>query len=148
MRIVLDTNVLARAATGPPGPADELLLRSVTPPNLLCVSAFLLAELGRVLRYPRVRNLHGMTEQQIDDYVGDIQMASLVVGVPPMVDAVVPSDPNDDPIVATAVIAQAQVLSTLDRHLRSPTVISYCAARGIAVLTDLELLGRLRTGSP
>jgi predicted nucleic acid-binding protein len=75
-------------------------------------------------------------------------MASLVVSVPVTVDAIVPGDPNDDPIVATAVIAQAQVLSTLDRHLRSPSVVNYCAVRGIEVLTDLELLSHLRTGSP
>jgi predicted nucleic acid-binding protein len=51
MRIVLDTNVLARAVTGPGGPAGELL-RRVQRDHLLVLSPFLITELARVLRYP------------------------------------------------------------------------------------------------
>lgn len=149
MRIVLDTNILARAATGPPGLADALLMQAVSPPHMLCVSAFLLSELVRVLRYPRVLKLHRLTNQEIDDYARDIQMASLVVDVSPSdIHVVVPSDPQDDPVVATAVLAQAQVLCTLDRHLHHEDVARYCANRGIQVMTDLQLLGFLRNPPP
>ena len=148
MRIVLDTNVLARAASGPPGPADELLLRCVAPPYLLCLSPYLLSELSRVLRYPRVQRIHRMNIDGIDGYVRDLQMASLLVDVEPAaMDAVVASDPEDDPVVATAVMAKARVLCTLDRHLHQPVVLAYCAARGIEVATDLQLLKRIRSGS-
>jgi predicted nucleic acid-binding protein len=82
MRIVLDTNILARAASGPPSPAAELLLRCISPPYVLCSSPFLLSELSRVLRYPRVSRLHGMTNEEIDVYVRNVQMASLVVDIP------------------------------------------------------------------
>lgn len=149
MRIVLDTNVLARAASGPPGLADELLLLCVAPPNLLCISPFMLAELARVLHYPRMRKVHGMTDVAIDDYIRELQMASLVVSVlPGDIDAVVPSDPKDDPIVATAVLSKAQILCTLDRHLHHAAVTTYCSDRGIAVLSDRELIHRLRGSTP
>jgi len=149
MRIVLDTNVLARAASGPPGPAAELLLRCVSVPNLLCLSPYLLSELSRVLRYPRVRKIHGMPDEEIDGFVRDVQMASLVVTLAAEnAEPVVAADPGDDPIVATAVAAKSQVLCTRDHHLRGEPVVRYCAARGIEVLTDLELLERLRQISP
>lgn len=64
--------------------------------------------------------------------------------------AVVSADPDDDPIVATAVAGQAEVLCTRDRHLRTPAVRAYCSGQGIQVFTDLELLPLLRAagGSP
>jgi predicted nucleic acid-binding protein len=45
MRIVLDTNVLARARTGPDGPAGEVL-RLVLIDHLLVLSSALLTELS------------------------------------------------------------------------------------------------------
>jgi hypothetical protein len=48
-------------------------------------------------------------------------------------------------VIATAVQAESQVICTLDRHLRTPAVIQYCQQRGIEVLTDVELLDRLKS---
>ena len=79
MRIVLDTNILARAASGPPSPAAEVLQLSLASPHILCVSPFLISELSRVLRYERVRRIHGMSDQVIDQFLQDLQTASLMV---------------------------------------------------------------------
>jgi predicted nucleic acid-binding protein len=54
------------------------------------------------------------------------------------------SDPDDDPVILTAVRGQADVLCTLDRHLYDPKVRAYCTQRNIDVLTDTELLQQLR----
>ncbi|MEI8022413.1 MAG: putative toxin-antitoxin system toxin component, PIN family, partial [Schlesneria sp.] len=117
MRIVLDTNILARAANGPPSPAAEVLQLSLAPPHILCVSPFLISELSRVLRYERVRRIHGMSDQVIDQFLQDLQTASLMVEPDPDESAgVVVADPDDDQIVATAIAASADVLCTLDRH--------------------------------
>jgi putative PIN family toxin of toxin-antitoxin system len=113
MRVVLDSNVLARAASGPPSPAAELLKLCLVSPRLLCVSPFLISELSRVLRYARVRALHGMTDEAIDRYLQDLQSASLMVELSLEPVRVVTSDPDDDPIVATAVASSAVVLCTL-----------------------------------
>lgn len=95
-----------------------------------------------------MRRTHRLRDEEIDAYVRDIQMAILVVTVPPLaVEATVPGDPNDDPIVATAVLAKARYLCTLDRHLHHEAVIGYCADRGIEVVNDVEMLHRLRSGS-
>jgi len=64
MRVVLDTNILARAYTGPSGPAAEVL-RVITAPDLLVVSPFILSELTRALGYDRLRRMHGRDEAGI-----------------------------------------------------------------------------------
>ena len=58
--------------------------------------------------------------------------------------AIVVRDPEDDPIVHTAVAGAADVSCTRDRHLHHTEVTRYCRSRGIEVLDDIELLGRLR----
>ena len=75
----------------------------------------------------------------------DSNTASLVVTLPGTVSAsVVPHDPQDNPVVATAVAGQAEVLCTRDHHLLHPDVVAYCAQHKIQVLGDLELLRQLR----
>ena len=51
MRILLDTNILARAAKPGEGPARAVLQKCLEDPHILLVSAFTLSELNRVLRY-------------------------------------------------------------------------------------------------
>lgn len=144
MRIVLDTNVLARAATGPAGPAGEVL-RLVVPPNALVVSPFLIAELSRILRYERMRRLHRFDDDAIDDFVQQIESSADVVDLPDdATGSVVPGDPDDDPVIATAAAGGAEIICTRDRHFQHPTVQAYCSGRGIRVMSDVELLGLLR----
>lgn len=144
MRIVLDTNVLARAASGPPGLANQLVIACTQSPHDLVLSPFLISELSRVLRYDRVRRVHGMADDAIDQYLLDLQSVALLVLPPLNSPPVVSLDPQDDPVVATAVAGAADVLCTLDKHLHKPEVIAYCRAHGIDVLTDRELLARFR----
>ena len=56
----------------------------------------------------------------------------------------VPNDPNDDPVLETALSGRAEVLCTLDRHFHHRTVLRFCREHGIQVLTDVELLSMLR----
>jgi putative PIN family toxin of toxin-antitoxin system len=145
MRAVLDTNILARAARGGSGPAAELLTRTADPAHVLVLSPFLLLELSRVLRYPRVQKMHGLDDAGIDTYVTAVQSLGLItLPISPTPIPVVLNDPKDDPIVATAVDGKAEVLCTLDRHLHAPVVVAYCAQHGIRVLTDIELLTEFR----
>ncbi len=145
MRILLDTNILARAATPNSGPARALLLKATEDPNVLLLSGYILSELSRILRYERVRNLHGLDDAGIDQYIADLQSAGATVELPnePAVPVVL-HDPADDGIVATAIAGHADMLCTRDRHLQHPDVRAHCEAGGIRVLTDLELLELLR----
>ncbi len=147
MRIVLDSNVLARAARPVLGPAREVFLRCTQEPHVLLLSAFIISELRRVLGYDRVRKMHGLDDAGIERYVLDVESVGSMVTIPATAQgAIVARDPRDDPIVHAAVAGAANVLCTRDRHLRYIDVTRYCRDRGIEVLDDLELLTRLRAG--
>jgi predicted nucleic acid-binding protein len=79
MRIVLDSNILARAACGLPSPAAELLLRALRSPYTICMSPVLLDELIRILRYDRVRKLHRMQDFEIDAFIDHLRLSCLIV---------------------------------------------------------------------
>jgi putative PIN family toxin of toxin-antitoxin system len=143
MRIVPDSNFLARAARSG-SLAAKVLAQIITGPHLLIVSPALLAEVARVLRYPRLRALHGLDDQGIDAFVSSIQAAASVVTVGPSdVVPVVPKDSDDDWVVATAVVGTAEVICTRDTDFDDPPVRAYCQQHGIRIMTDLALLGLL-----
>lgn len=149
MRVVLDTNILARAARGGTGLAAELLAEVADPAHVLVLSPFLVLELSRVLRYPRVRAMHGLDEADIDAYVQAVQsMGMIAIPVSASPTPVVTNDPTDDAVIATAVDGAAEVLCTLDRHFRTPAVLAYCTQHGVRVLSDIELLAEVRAQKP
>ena len=85
-----------------------------------------------------------MPDSEIDAYIDNLRLSCLIVE-PEKAAAVISADPDDDWVIATAVQPGSQVICTLDRHLRTPTVINYCEQRGIEVLSDTELLQRLKS---
>ena len=146
MRIVPDTNVLARAAR--PGSLAANLSQVISGPHLLVLSPLLLSEVARVLRYPRLRAMHGLDDPGIDAFVLHLQAAAFVVNVGPSdIVPVVLKDPDDDQVIATAVVGKADAICTRDTDFDDPPVLAYCQQHGLRVLTDLTLLGLL-TASP
>ncbi len=145
MRVVLDTNVLVRATKNATGPARELLRSLESADHVLVLSSFILTELLRVLAYPRVRAMHQLSDEDCHEFVQSLHDAAELVGVTLGSSTAITSDPDDDPVIQTAVHASANVLCTLDRHLRHQRVRDYCKQYGVEVMTDVELLQELRT---
>lgn len=146
MRILVDTNVLARAVAGPPSPAHEVFLAATAHEHVLVLSPFLADELDRVLRYPRLRPIHGLSDDKITQYVADLVLVAEIVD-PPANAWAISSDPDDNPILAAALAGKVAAICTLDRHFHEPGVKAFCAVHRIEVLTDVELLARLRGGT-
>ena len=69
MRIVFDTNVLARAHQLADGPARRALLFVATGSDVLILSQYLLQELRRILTYPRLLRSSGLTPLDISEYL-------------------------------------------------------------------------------
>ncbi len=143
MRVVLDTNILARAAGSRNGPAGELFER-ILADHVLVVSLDLLAELARGLSYNRVRRMHQLGDAEIEAFIESIESGGTLVSLPTSIPRVVPHDPDDDAVVATAVAGQVQVVCTRNRHLFHEDVVAYCRQRGLEIMDEIELLNRLR----
>jgi predicted nucleic acid-binding protein len=147
MRIVLDTNILVRANAKARGPARELLQLIVgLPDHVLLLSPFLQQELERVFSYERVRVSSKLTDGEIAEYLSYLRagdVSEIVFSGP--APRVVPADPDDDPVVHTAVVGRADALCTLNRHFFNPLVRDYCRDRGVLIANDVELLGLLRS---
>ena len=147
MRIVLDTNILVRANAKEKGPARELLQLIVnSPEHILILSPFLLLELERVFSYDRVRASTKLTAEEVAEYLSYLRANEVSRTVfPGPAPSIVPSDPDDDPVVHTAVVGRADALCTRNRHFYDSAVLDYCRARGILIATDVDLLRLLHS---
>lgn len=144
MRIVLDTNILARANPRASGAARALIeLIRDTGEHSLIVSHFLLMELERVLNYPRLQAMWPLTQLEIATYIQALQDFGECV-FPGAGLNVVAADPADNPVLATAIAGKADVLCTLDRHFAAAEVREFARAHEIELMNDTELLRRLR----
>jgi putative PIN family toxin of toxin-antitoxin system len=139
VRIVFDTNVLARAHHLSHGPARQALVNIFDGPHILIVSQYLLHELDRVLAYPRLLRRSGLTRADILEYLERLAEAATLVDPAPVPRDVL-SDPDDEPILGTALAGRADVLCTRDAHFFEESAQRFCASHGIRLLTDRGLL--------
>jgi putative PIN family toxin of toxin-antitoxin system len=108
----------------------------------LIISNEMLAEATKVLRYPRFRTLYGLTDADLLSYTQFLQSIAHLVVLDPQYRAPL-RDPNDLMVLQTAELGEADILCTDDGDFYDPTILSYCAARGIEVCDELTLLQRL-----
>lgn len=104
----------------------------------------MLHELARVLRYPRLRDFYGLTENLVYDYIGFLRSSAEVVQLSPLVSAPV-RDVNDLIVMQTAIIGDADILCSADGDFFGPPASEYLKEAGIGVLNDIELMRRLRS---
>ena len=143
MRITPDTGILIRTNTKATGPARELLLAASGSRHRLVLSRFLLDELSRVLRYPRIQAIYKLEEVDIRDHMALLRSLADIVE-PATGPPLILKDPEDDPVVYTALAGQADVICTLDRHFYEPNVVSFCSRYGIRIMGDVDLLREIR----
>ncbi len=145
MRIVLDTNILIRAnpLVSPFGLARDLLLTIARGPHVLILSTAILIEVRRVLSYPNVQVRWPLGDNDIDQYLTFLEAAGLVVELPGAIPTVV-EDPDDDPILQTAISGKADVLCTRDDAFSAEPVRLLCNEHNIRILDDVALMKELR----
>jgi putative PIN family toxin of toxin-antitoxin system len=143
VRIILDTAILVRGNGSSKGLARDLLIDIVESDHTLLLSNEMLYELAKVLRYPRMLALHGLSEQRIYDYIGFLRDAAEIVVPNPLLVTPI-RDVNDTVVMQTAVIGEADILCTKDRDFFEPPAEAFLRKAGIAVLDDIALMRRLR----
>ncbi len=141
MRVLLDVNILVRANEKSSGPARKLLIELLRR-HVVLTSADILIDLARVLRYPRMQAIYGLSEQQIYEYVQFLKMGCTLVLVNPTWNFPI-RDLTDAPILRTAVAGEADVICTVDKDFYTSEAADFCRQMKIAVLDDVALLQRL-----
>ena len=139
MRILLDTNLLVRAAITPTGLARKLL-RSVEEreAHILILSSHLLSEVADVLHQPRIQQRWPLSEAEIETYCRYLSRVGQEVPLDPLPPVI--ADPKDQPVIEAAVAGQADVICTSDAHFYKPPAKDFLDERRISVLTDRALL--------
>ncbi len=144
MRVVLDTNILVRANPKAKGSARDLFIElAESEEHTLILSPFLLDETERVLAYSRLQAIWPLTSDEIQQYTQALNGLSEIVH-PRSLSPVISKDPNDDPVIETAILGRADVLCTLDQDFYATEVVDLCRKHSIQIMTDADLLRHLR----
>lgn len=115
MRAVIDTNLLVGYLITHRPPIAELIDAHLVRGDLMLLTCqVMLAELDRVLRYPRLHRYYD-TETRVR-FVALIAALSEVIGMPAQVPRIC-RDPADDWVIACAVAGGADVIVSGDRDL-------------------------------
>jgi putative PIN family toxin of toxin-antitoxin system len=134
MRVVFDSNVIVSSFISPYGAPAKVRDAFYQDRFELVVSPPLLAEYRHVLAYPRVASRHGLSPADIDEIVEGFRQVSLVVELADIPN-VIPEDPDDDMVVATAVAGSADYIISGDDDLHR-----LGSFRGIQVLSPAAFL--------
>jgi putative PIN family toxin of toxin-antitoxin system len=138
---VSDANIYISALISGKG-ASARLVELLAEKNLsVAMSTAIFAEIGRVVRYPRISRKYHLTEVEIEEFL-DLLREQVVWVEPDEVAQVIEADPDDDKYLACAITADAQFIVSGDRHLRD--LERY---RGIEILTPMAFLAYLRTNA-
>jgi len=116
MRVVVDTNVFVSGLMLPESVPGRILAvaRSGAFEIVLCQA--ILEEIRRALHYPKVRKRIALSDEELDRYVQSLRyMADVIDSEGASVQ--VPGDREDDVILATLVVAKADLLITGDAAL-------------------------------
>ncbi len=128
MRVVLDTNIFVSSYLNVSGAPGRIRSAFQSRKIDVIVSEELLKEYRRVLSYPRVAKLHHMSPEEIGKEIDGLREAAIVVPLAE-VPNLIPEDPADNAVIATAVSGEATYVISGDEDLHR--LGSY---RGIRIL--------------
>ena len=131
---LLDTNVWISALLNPHGPPARLKDAWLQGKFEVVVALPLLAEIGEVLRRPRIKRKYGIREEEIVRYLRLIAARS--VRVPVTGQITVCRDPDDNFILEAAVAGKATFIVTRDDDLkRDLELIQHMQKHGVQVVS-------------
>jgi len=116
VRVVLDTNVLLSRLMAPEGTPGRILAVWFEARFDVVMSIEQLAEIGRVLAYPKIHRKLKWDEQRIEQFIRQLYLRAEVVDLR-STSVEVPRDPQDSPILAALVASGADALVSGDRDL-------------------------------
>ena len=116
MRVVLDANQFVSAVLVPVGHPAQILDAWRQGDLDILISPPIVAEVRRVLLYPRLQRRHGWNEARIDSFLEGVWQAAIPTPGTTAVESV-PDDPTDDKYLSCALEGSAQYIVTGDQRL-------------------------------
>ena len=118
MKVVLDTNVLLSGLMLPDSVPGRIVAAWRNKGFELILSEPMLAEIARVLAYPKIRSRIGWSDVEIDHFVRLLRFRANVVDISG-IEAEVPQDADDACVLAALIAGGAECLVTGDQDLLS-----------------------------
>ena len=135
MRIVLDTNVLVSALIAREGPPGRLLSAVKRGDCTLVTSVCQIEELRKVLGRDRLKPY--IRSAEADDLLHGLESVGVVVAELPEMD--LSPDPKDNPILATGLAGQADLIVSGDKR----DMLALRHVEGIPIVTPRDATARL-----
>jgi putative PIN family toxin of toxin-antitoxin system len=140
MRAVLDTNLLVSYLLTHHPPIATIIDGFLAQDEFVMVTApELLTELDRVLTYPKLQRYY--TDEERTRFVALVMALGEVVDVPETIPRIC-RDPDDDRLIACAVVGEADVIVSGDNDLLALERVG-----DIPILTAAQFLAMLEQGS-
>lgn len=138
IKAVLDTNGFVSAAIKPGGLQHQIYQAWRDDQFELATSEEIIAEIERVLEYPRIRRLLGLTSEEIREMIRTPRQDAEITPGRIEVD-IVKDDPDDNKFLACAEEAGASFVVTGDDHL-----LKLGSYKGIRIVTGREFFRKLQ----
>lgn len=118
IKAVIDTSVMLSVAFPKAGLAKELRDMIADGAFTLVTSKELMAELYRVIHYPRILKQFKPSKEDIDEFIGLVMEKALITRGRYKLEKI-KDDPTDDMFLACAMEAKADYIVSRDPHLRN-----------------------------
>ena len=140
LKAVIDTNVMVSVAFPKGELAGELRDMIADGAFTLVTSREIVAEVYRVLHYPRILKQFNASKDNIDEFIGMIIEYALFGESRYTLDEI-KEDPSDDMFLACAMEAKADFIVSRDPHLRNLKQF-----HGIKIINVKEFVEKVRKG--
>ncbi len=140
LKAVIDTSVMVSVAFPKGELVKELRDRIADGAFTLVTSKEIMAELYRVLHYPRILKQFAASEEDIDEFIGMIMEHALLTKGDYDLHKIT-DDPTDDMFLAAAMEAKADFIISRDPHLRNLKQF-----HGIKIIDVKEFVEKIRKG--
>ena len=116
MKVVLDTNILVSGLMYPASTPGRIIAAWSEAQFDVVSSHEQIAEIGRVLGYPKIRRILQWNDQRIEQFIKQLYVR-VEVAEPETADVEALRDPDDAPILGALAAADADLIVTGDRDL-------------------------------
>jgi uncharacterized protein len=143
--VLVDTNVWVSAFINPHGYPAKLRDAWMNAQFQVVVSVPLLNEIAEVLARPRIRNKYHIDAEEISEFLRLLSARAITVVTTGHLQLC--RDPDDDLILETALLGQAQYAVSRDDDMkRDQDLMAQMQAHGVTILSVQQFIERLESG--